>query len=88
MRQPCSSLQLCKIFTDFNFFFTDRRSNKPFLIWSLTTQPHRKYVAVLPSNLSLIACFLTLMFHKAHLYTYLVNVISFHLSVVLNIIVI
>jgi len=45
-------------------FFTDRLSNKPFLIWSLATPPHVKYVATLPCNLSLIACFLTLMFHK------------------------
>ena len=44
--------------------FTDRLSNKPFLIWLLTTPPHLKYVATLPCNSSLIACFLTLMFHK------------------------
>jgi len=43
---------------------TDRFSNKPFLIWLLTTAPCLKYVATLPCNLSLIACFLTLMFHK------------------------
>ena len=48
----------------FQFFFTYRLSNKPFLIWSLATPPHVKYVATLPCNLSLIACFLTLMFHK------------------------
>ena len=46
------------------FFFTDIVSNKPFLIWLLTIPPHLKYVATLPCNLSLIACFLTLMFHK------------------------
>jgi len=32
-------------------------SNKPFLIWLLTTQSHLKYVATLPCNLSLMACF-------------------------------
>jgi len=32
-------------------------SNKPFLIWLLTTPPHLKYVVTLPRNLSLIACF-------------------------------
>jgi len=37
--------------------FTDRLSNKPFLIWLLTTPPHLKYVATLPCNLSLMACF-------------------------------
>jgi len=48
-------------------FFTDRLSNKPFSLWLLTTSTHFKYVAILspvPCNLSLIACFLTLMFHK------------------------
>ena len=44
--------------------FSGRLSNKPFLIWSLTTPPHLKYVAKLPCNLSLIVCFLTLLFHK------------------------
>jgi len=39
-------------------------SNKSFLIWLLTTQQYIKYVATLPRNLSLIACFLTLMFYK------------------------
>jgi len=37
--------------------FTDRLSNKPFLIWLLTTPPHLKRVAILPCNLSLMACF-------------------------------
>jgi len=32
-------------------------SNKPFLIWLLTTPPHLKYAATLPCNLSLMACF-------------------------------
>jgi len=32
-------------------------SNKPFLIWLLTTPPRLKYVATLPCNLSLMACF-------------------------------
>ena len=45
-------------------FFTDRLSNKRFLIWLLTTPPHLKYIATLPCNLWLIACYLTLMFHK------------------------
>jgi len=40
------------------FFFTDRLTNKPFLIWLLTTPPDFKYVPILPCNLSLIACFL------------------------------
>jgi len=38
------------------FFLTFRLSNKPFLIWLLTTPPHFKYAATLPCNLSLMAC--------------------------------
>ena len=37
--------------------FTDGLSNKSLLIWLLTTPPHVKYVAILPCNLSLMACF-------------------------------
>jgi len=51
-------------FTDLKKCFTDRLSNKPFLIWLLTTLPHLNYVTTLPCNLSLIACFLMLLFHK------------------------
>ena len=39
------------------FFFTRRLSNKPFLIWLLTTPPHLKYADTLPCNLSLRLCF-------------------------------
>jgi len=35
---------------------THRLSNKPFLIWLLTTPPNLKRVATLPCNLSLMAC--------------------------------
>jgi len=45
-------------------------SNKRFLIWLLTTPPHLKYVATLPCNLSLIASFQTLMFHKVVWHTH------------------
>jgi len=44
--------------------FTDRLSNKPFLMWLLTVPPNLKYVANVPCNLSSIACFLTSMYHK------------------------
>jgi len=47
----------CQIFTDSKNVFTQRLSNKPFLIWLLATPPHLKYVATLPCNLSLVACF-------------------------------
>jgi len=55
---------VCNFARYFKNVFTDRRSNKPFLICLLTTPPHLKYVATLPSNVSLIACFRTLMFYK------------------------
>jgi len=48
---------LCQVFTDFNNFFSHTLSNKPFLICLLTTPPYLKYVAILPCNLSLMACF-------------------------------
>jgi len=44
-------------FADLKTFFTRRLSNKPFLIWLLTTPPYLKYVATLPCNLLLMACF-------------------------------
>jgi len=46
-------------------FFADILSNKPFLIRIFTTPQNLTYVATLPCNLSLIACFLTLMFSQA-----------------------
>ena len=52
----CAPSQHTEIFTDFDFF-THRLRNKPFFSWSLTTQPHLKYVATLPCTLSLLACF-------------------------------
>ena len=42
-------------------FFTIRLSNKPFLIWLLTTTSHLKYVATLPCNLSLMVCFVEII---------------------------
>jgi len=38
-------------------FFTLRLSDKPFLIWLLTTPPHLKCAATLPCNLLVMACF-------------------------------
>ena len=46
------------------FIFFHWQSNKPFLMWLLTIPPHLEYVATLFCNLSLIACFLTLLFHE------------------------
>ena len=53
----------CQIFTEL-IFFSDRLGSKPFLIWLLKTSLHLKYIATLPGNFSLIACFVTLMFDK------------------------
>ena len=50
--------------------FTDRLSNKPFLIWLLTTPPHLKYVATLPCNLSLMACFANINISQVSVATY------------------
>ena len=47
--------------------FTDRLGNKPLLIWLLPNPSHLKYVA---TQLTLIACYLTLMFHKVVWATY------------------
>ena len=45
-------------------------SNKPFLIWLLTTPSHLKYVATLPCNLSLMACFADVNDFKGSVPTY------------------
>ena len=49
---------------------TNRLSNKPFLIWSLTTPPHLKYVGTLPCNLSLMACFADIRVSQGSVATY------------------
>jgi len=50
--------------------FTLTLCNKPFLIWLLTTPPHHKYVATLPCNLSLMACFADINFSQGSVATY------------------
>ena len=70
MRQSRSYSQLCQIFTDVKFFFTRTLSNKPFLIWLLTTPPHLKYVATLPCNLSLRDCFADINVSQGSVATY------------------
>jgi len=50
--------------------FTHRLSNKPFLIWLLTTPPHPKFVATLPCNLSLMACFADINVSQGSVATY------------------
>jgi len=57
MRQPCTLLYVTfsNIHRFKDFFFTDRLSNKPFLIWLNTSPPHLKYVAILPYKSPLIA---------------------------------
>jgi len=70
-------------FTDFKNF-TGRLSNKPFLIWLLTDPPHLKYVATLPCNVSLIPCFLTLMFHKV-VWQHVLGMMGFLVTILLQI---
>ena len=67
--RPRSCLQLCQIFTDFNFF-TSKLSNKPVLISLLTTPPHIQYVATLPCTLSLMACFADINISRGSVATY------------------
>jgi len=55
---------LCEILTDLKNFSLDDFFSKFAVKWLLTTPPHLKYVATLPCNVSLIACFLTLVVHK------------------------
>jgi len=50
--------------------FTHRLSNKRFLIWLSTTPPHLKYVATLPCNLSLMACFADINVSQGSVATY------------------
>ena len=58
-------IELMAMIYRFKKTFTDRLSNKLSLIRLLTSPPHLKCVATLPCTLSLIACFIVLMFHKA-----------------------
>ena len=51
-------------------FFTHMLSNKPFLIWLLITPPDLKYVATLPCNLSLMACFADISVLQGSVATY------------------
>jgi len=47
-----------------------RLSNKPFLIWLLTTPQRLKYVTTLPCNLSLMACFADINVSQGSVTTY------------------
>jgi len=49
---------------------TDRLSNKPFLVWLLTTPQHLQCVATLPCNLSLMACFADTNVSQGNVATY------------------
>jgi len=50
--------------------FTLRLSNKPFLIPLLATPPRLKYVATLPCNFSLMACFADISVSQGSVATY------------------
>jgi len=51
-------------------FFTHRLTNKPVLIWLLTTSAYLKYAATLPCNLSLKACFADINVSQGSVATY------------------
>ena len=65
-----------------NIFFTHALSNKPFLILLLTAPPHLKYVATLPCNLSLLACFADINVSQGSVATYARcgGILNIHLS--------
>ena len=50
--------------------FIDRLSNKRFVICLLATPPHLQYVATLPCNLSLMACFADINVSQGSVATY------------------
>ena len=62
--------------------FTHRLINKPFLIWLLTTPLHLKYVATLPCNLSIVACFADINVLHGSVATYTRNggILNTHLT--------
>jgi len=58
------------MFTDLKNVFIHRLRNKPFLIWLLTTSQQLKYVATIPCNLSLMACFADINVSQGSVATY------------------
>jgi len=70
---PCETTTLLLVtakYSPIKFFFTHRLSNKPFLVWLSTTPPHLKYVATLPCNLLLMACFADINVSQGSVATY------------------
>ena len=63
---------------------TDTLSNKPFLIWLLTTPPHLKYVATLPCNLSSMACFAYIDVSQRSVATYVRCDVIFNICLIAN----
>ena len=50
--------------------FTYRLGSKPFIIWLLTTPLYPKYVATLPCNFSIMACFADVNVSQGSVATY------------------
>jgi len=63
---PCNFAKYLPIYKN----IPDKRSNKPFIISLLTTPLHLKYVATLPCNLSLMACFADIYVSQGSVATY------------------
>jgi len=60
---------------------TQSLSSNPFLIWLLTTPPHLKYVATLPCNLSLMACFADINVSQSSVATIMQGAMGFLVSI-------
>ena len=60
---------------------THSLSSNPFLIWLLTTPPHLKYVATLPCNLSLMACFADINVSQSSVATIMQGAMGFLVSI-------
>ena len=58
--------------------------HSPVKNFSLASPSHLKYVATLPCKLSLIACFLTLIFYKV-VWQHVLGVVGFLITVLLQI---
>ena len=57
-------------YSPISIFFTLRPSNKPFLIWLLTTPLHIRYAATSPCNLSSLVCFADINVSQSSAATY------------------
>ena len=83
LRQDTLALSL--VVSYYKSVFTHILSNRLFLIWLLTTTPNLKYLATLPCNLSLMACFADINVSHGSVATYARcgGMFSIHLTAIL-----